>query len=129
MKFRPLLTILILAFIGFIINKILFVLAVPKIYESSFVYSLPELYAGFGVFSLALLFLLIKIKDRNIDNVGYTFLLVTSLKMIIAYVFLRPILETALPKTPTEKINFFIIFIYFLAIETIVTIRILNNKQ
>jgi hypothetical protein len=49
--------------------------------------------------------------------------------MLVAYIFVKPILNLNLPKTPIEKINFFVIFIYFLAIETLVTIRILNNKQ
>jgi hypothetical protein len=38
-------------------------------------------------------------------------------------------LALQLAKTPTEKMSFFGVFIYFLAIETLVTIRILNNKQ
>jgi hypothetical protein len=42
---------------------------------------------------------------------------------------LHPILAISLPKTAIEKINFFVVFIYFLAIETLATIRILNNTQ
>jgi hypothetical protein len=129
MKFKPLFTLFILALIGFIVHKILASFLVPKVFEDNFVYPIQVLYAGFAGFSLILVFILIKIKDNNIDNVGYTFLLLTCVKMMLAYLFLRPILETTLPKTPTEKMNYFIIFIYFLAIETIVTIRILNNKQ
>jgi hypothetical protein len=49
--------------------------------------------------------------------------------MFLSFMFLRPILNLDLPKTPVEKINFFAIFIYFLVIETLITIRILNNKQ
>lgn len=129
MKFRPLLIIILFSVIGFIIHKIFFHLLVPKIFEDNFVYSLPLLYSGFAITSLVIVFVLIIIRKKNIDNVGYTYLWLTCGKMVVAYVFLRPILETNLPKTPTEKMSFFIIFIYFLAIETIVTIRILNNKQ
>lgn len=129
MRIKPLLLIVILAFTGFCIHEILFRFCVPKIYTDNFIYSLPSLYIGFGITSLAIVFILIQIKKRNIDNVGYTFLLLTSIKMVAAYIFMKPILETILPKTQTEKMNFFIIFIFFLAIETIATIRILNNKQ
>ncbi len=129
MKLKPLLTVILLAFIGFIIHKIAFYLAVPKVFEDNFVYSLPLLYISFCATSLLIVLVLLKIKEVSIDNVGYTYLLLTSLKMVVVYVFMRPILASTLPKTPTEKTNFFILFIYFLAIETIVTIRILNNKQ
>ncbi|MFN8273768.1 MAG: hypothetical protein U0X58_02690 [Flavobacteriaceae bacterium] len=49
--------------------------------------------------------------------------------MGIAYFFLKPILTFDLPKTAVEKTNFFLVFIYFLIVETVVTIRILNKKQ
>lgn len=129
MKLKPLLTIILFSFIGLIAHKIFFYLLVPKSFENSFVYPVSLLYLGFGITSLIIVFVLIEIRKRNIDNVGYTYLWLTCAKMVVAYVFLRPILQTNLPKTPTEKMSFFIIFIYFLAIETIVTIRILNNKQ
>ncbi|WP_445453366.1 hypothetical protein [Flavobacterium sp. 25HG05S-40] len=129
MKFKPLFTIIILALIGFIVHKIISYCFIPNIFEETFIHSTPELYGYFAVFSLIIVLTLIKIKEINIDYVGYTFLILTCFKMIVAYALLHPILEVTLPKTPTEKINFFIIFIYFLTIETVVTIRILNNKQ
>lgn len=49
--------------------------------------------------------------------------------MAIAYLFMKPILSSQSTFSGTEKINFFIIFILFLIIETILTIRMLNNKQ
>lgn len=129
MKLKPLLTVIFLSVIGLVVNKILFYLFVPKIYEDAFVYALPLLYAFFGISSVIIVGILLKVKQRSINNVGFTFLLLTSVKMVLAYLFVRPILAAGLPKTPTEKMTFFIIFGYFLAVETIVTIRILNNKQ
>lgn len=129
MKIKPLLAVLFLALIGLLVHKIASYFLIPKTFEDNFVYSIPLLYAFFAVCSLLIVGILIKIKERSIDNVGYTFLFLTSLKMLAAYLLLQPILNVVLPKTPTEKINFFIIFIYFLAIETMLTIRILNNKQ
>ena len=70
-----------------------------------------------------------KVKEIALNYVGYAFLAFTTVNMVIAYALLRTIIHIHLPKTPTEKMNFFVVFIYFLAIETILTIRILNNKQ
>lgn len=128
-KFKNLFTILLLGTIGFIVHKLLFYFFVPKVYEDGFIYSIPLLYLFFFFFSTQMVLILEKIKQNNINSVGYTFLFLTTMKMVIAYLFLKPILAANLPKTPTEKMSFFIIFIYFLTIETFVTIRILNNKQ
>ena len=128
-KFKSILIILVLGIIGFAIHKILFYFWVPKVYETEFIYSIELLYLFFFFFSAMLILVLDKIKEKSINSVGYTFLLLTTLKMGLAFVFLKPILSGNLPKTPSEKMSFFIIFIYFLAIETYVTIRILNNKQ
>jgi len=123
------LTLFSLILIGLVAHKTFFFFFIPKQWEESFVYSLPLLYAFFGLFSITIISILYFIKKININNVGYVFLLLTSIKMAIAYVFLKPILEINLPKTKTEKISFFIVFIYFLILETISTIKILNPKN
>ncbi|MFZ4678595.1 MAG: hypothetical protein ACOYLP_00345 [Flavobacterium sp.] len=129
MKTKPLFKIILIAVIGLIIHKLIFFLLVVKTIEDNFIYSIPLLYGLFSIFSLLIVGVLIKVKERNIDNVGYTFLLLTSIKLVVAYLLIHPILKASLHQTQLEKINFFIIFIYFLATETILTIRILNNKQ
>ena len=129
MKTKSLFAIILIALIGLIIHKLIFLLLVVKSIEDNFIYSIPLLYGLFSVFSLLIVGILIKVKKRNIDNVGYTFLLLTSIKLVVAYLLIQPILKASLHQTQLEKINFFIIFIYFLATETILTIRILNNKQ
>lgn len=128
-KFKSIFTVLVLGLIGFVIHKSLFYFLVPKVYEQGFIYSIELLYLFFFFFSAMLILALDKVKEKSINSVGYTFLLLTTLKMGIAFLFLKPILAGNLPKTLTEKMSFFVIFIYFLAIETYVTIRILNNKQ
>jgi hypothetical protein len=128
MKIKPLFTIILIAVLGLIIHKLMFFLLVAKTIEDNFIYSITLLYGLFSIFSLLIVGVLIKVKERNIDNVGYTFLLLTSIKLVVAYLLIHPILKASLNQTPLEKINFFIIFIYFLATETILTIRILNNK-
>jgi hypothetical protein len=72
----------------------------------------------------------IVVSIKNKDNVGMSFIIMTTLKIILSVIIVRPILHNATSDTiKLEKINFFIIFIFFLAIETILTIRILNSKQ
>jgi len=126
---RTLLTVLLAALVGLAVHKGVFWLWIPQAYEASFIYSLPFLYACFAGFSLVIVLILQLVKEKSIDNVGFTYLFLTGLKMVVAYIFMMPILALQLAKTPTEKMSFFGVFIYFLAIETLVTIRILNNKQ
>jgi hypothetical protein len=58
-------------------------------------------------------------------------LLGTSIKMVFCYLILKPILHIVTYNNTIEKVNFFGMFILFLLIETVLTIRILkkNNKS
>jgi hypothetical protein len=80
------------------------------------------------VFSIVILGVLIKISIKNKEQLGYAFLFFTSAKMAASYFFARPIIRHS-AENPTEKVNFFVIFILFLAIEAYYTARLLNNKQ
>ncbi len=128
-KHSSLFTVFIAAIIGFVVHRSISYFTIPKEFEDNFVYSTLLLYVLFALLSLVIVSLLTMVKKTSENSVGFAFLAFTTLKMGIAYAFLRPIIHTNLPKTPIEKMNFFVIFIYFLAIETYVTIRILNNKQ
>lgn len=127
-KFRPVLEALLIAIPIYIIHKVIFSFSTSIAY-ANFHYSLEQLYGFFGIASLVIVLLLVKIREKNLTIVGYTFLLITSIKMGLSYFVLRPILNISGENHNPEKINFFIIFILFLAIETIITARILNNKQ
>ncbi len=128
LQYKPLLLCTLIASIAFVLHKGIFYLFMPAKIETLFVYSIPMLYLFFYVCSLIILFILIKVNENNINNVGYTYLLVTCIKMGIAYFFLRPILNSSAAYHSEEKTNFFIIFLLFLAIETVITIRILNKN-
>lgn len=127
-KSYPVLLVFFALIIGFCIHKLLFHFFVPNKFEATFVYSIEKLYAFFGVSSALIVSVLNFISKKSINNVGFTYLLLTSVKMGIAYFFLKSILTFDLPKTAVEKTNFFLVFIYFLIVETVVTIRILNKK-
>lgn len=128
-KYQPLLEVLLVSVAAFLLHQLFFWYCRNDQKSSELYYSLSELYGFFLGCSLCIVFLLILVKSKSIDNVGYTFLLLTCTKMAIAYAFLRPILKIEAQNGTFEKSNFFVVFALFLAIETMVTIRILNNKQ
>ena len=109
-----------------IIHLLLFKLPFLTGIESKFYYSIPFLYLLFFLFSSLILIIVTKIFEKNFDNTGMVFMIATSVKMVIAYFLVRPILD--LEDHKIEKINFFIIFILFLLQETILVAKILNKK-
>ncbi|WP_281636837.1 DUF6168 family protein [Flavobacterium marginilacus] len=115
------------AFLLYVIHKMVFY--VLNIKEASFHYSLETLYFFFLALSAVIFKVLLTVKEKSFDNVGMSFLLVTSVKMVFCYLILRPLLQTPKLDNPAERINFFILFIVFLTIETLFTIRLVNEKQ
>lgn len=112
----------------FIVHILLFQLPDLKAAAQNFYWSIPVLYLIYFFFSKIILFLLVQVSTKNFDNVGMTFLVITSVKLAITYFIVRPVLNSTTENT-IEKANFFFIFILFLAIETLITIRLLNKKQ
>lgn len=128
-KYKPILEVLIIAIPLYIVHKIVFIFSDLGKTAQMFEYSLEQLYGFFLMASVLIIFALVKIKEKNLDNVGYAFMLLTCIKMAVSYFVLKPILQNMNQSQQSEKINFFIIFMLFLAIETIIAIRLLNNKQ
>jgi hypothetical protein len=126
-KLFPFLSLLGISILLFAIHKLVF--NGFGINEENFHYSLETLYLFFFVLSAIIFKVLLTMKERSFDNVGMSFLLATSIKMIICYLILRPLLQIPKGSDPTEKINFFILFILFLTIETLFTIRLVNERQ
>jgi hypothetical protein len=126
-NYKPLLNLLLLAGIAYLIHKIIFYLL--EIKEATLLYSIEMLYLLFLGMSTVVFIILLKVKQRNFDNVGMSFLLSTSVKMVFCYLILKPILRLNTHDNSLEKFNFFGIFVLFLTIETVLTIRILNKKQ
>ncbi len=126
-NYKPLLPLLALAGLAYVVHRVAFYLL--DINDATFYYSIETLYMLFLVLSIMVFVVLLKVKERSFDNVGMSFLLSTSIKMIVCYLILKPILQVTAQNNTIEKKNFFMMFILFLAIETILTIRILNEKQ
>lgn len=128
-KYQPIIEVLFLSISVYLVHKLFFFLNDNNPKFQNFHFPIEVIYGFFFGCSILILLILIKVKTKNIDNVGYTFLLVTCIKMAISYAVLSPILHSENPNVRIEKLNFFIIFALFLTIETIVTARILSNKQ
>lgn len=93
-----------------------------------FSHSLETIYTVLCIFSVIILVILLIVNSRNKDVVGLTYLLITSIKAGIIFFIFSDIISSS-NKNTVERINFFIVFILFLAIETLITIRLLNKKQ
>lgn len=128
-KHQPIFEVSLLSILVYFVHKLVFFLNNSNPYFKSFHFPIEFVYGFFCGCSLLIVFIIIKVNEKNINNVGFTFLLVTFIKMALSYTVLSPILNSGNLNVRTEKINFFIIFALFLTIETIVTVRILNKKQ
>lgn len=126
-KYRPIWN-LILAVIGIYgIHKMVFYYF--SVTTSGFYYSIEIIYLFFFVCSLLVFLILLYIRERNFDQIGLTFMAVTSVKMIFSYIMFRPVLKLIPVSSQIEKNNYFMTFVVFLLIETLLTIRILNEKR
>jgi hypothetical protein len=126
-KVLPFITLLSVVLVIYLIHSVIFY--VFNIDTNTFHYSLEVLYLFFLLLSAIIFKVLLIVKEKSFDNVGMSFLLATSIKMIFCYLIVRPLLQIPKPNNPTERINFFVLFIVFLAIETLFTIRLVNEKE
>lgn len=111
-----------------ITNMLLYQIPSLNAQSVDFVYPLPAVYLFFFIFSIIILGILIKTSEKNISVTGYAFLLLTTVKLIASYFFAKPLISKTI-EFPTEKANFFFVFLLFLAIEAYFTARLLNNRQ
>lgn len=128
-KYQAVLEVLLVSIILFTGHKLFFVFSPFNKISQTFNFSIETLYTFFALSALMLLLILIKVKQKNLDYVGHTFVLLTFIKMALAYIFLYTILNSNHENLKIEKINFFVTFAIFLLIETIITVRLLNEKE
>lgn len=128
LKFRPLFEATAMAGAAFGLQFMLLHFAWSAARMSLWQYNLATIYAFFYVCCVAIVLTLIRVRKKNIDSVGNTFMLLTCVKAGLAYVLLHPILQSGQPDVSFEKANFFAVFAVFLTIETIVSIRLLQTK-
>lgn len=112
----------------FLIHFLVFKFTSLVLEYKEYYYSLPFLYILYFTLSTISIVVIKRISEKNFDITGMSFLVTSSIKLILSYIIVSPILnsETAFV---SEKRNFFFIFIIFLVIDTLFTARILNKKQ
>lgn len=111
----------------YIIHCLVFLLPSLNAAQENFYLSITVLYVLFFIFSKTILFIVKKVSEKSFDNTGMVFMMATFVKTGIVYFIIKPILDSQ--DNQIEKLNVFFIFICFLLIETIITVRILNKKQ
>lgn len=126
-SYKPFLQLFFFALAAYMLHKAAFLLL--KVDSQNFYYSIEFLYLIFLGISALLYLILLIVKKKNFEIVGMVFLFGTFAQMLLGYLVLRPILENKSDGVIIEKINFFIIFILFLLFETLLTVRLLNEKR
>lgn len=112
----------------YIIHYLFFEYTFLNQYKKSFYYNIYFLYLLFFVFTLISLCIIKKVSEKNFDSTGMAFMLVTTIKTVISYLVLKPILNSPSSQN-IEKANFFFVFILFLVIETVISITILKKRR
>jgi hypothetical protein len=102
------------------------ILKQKDIFQNQF--SLEKVFLFFTV-SMVLISIVSQIVyTKNKDIVGLVFMSTTSIKVILTYLVFKSVISTENQNT-TDRIYFFCIFLFYLTLETISTIRLLNKKQ
>ncbi|OOV19450.1 hypothetical protein BXU10_07290 [Flavobacterium sp. LM4] len=123
---KPIFSFFCLALAAYILHKVIFFFL--EINVQNFHYSLELQYLFFFGISILLYLILLLVKKKNFEIVGMIFLFGTFAQMLLAYLVLQPILKNSTIQTDVEKISFFITFVLFLLFQTLLTIRLLNEK-
>jgi hypothetical protein len=111
-----------LVFICFFCNKI-----ICKTDVVNYLYTLESIYFFFTFSLIIILFTSHLIHQKNKDIVGIVYLFTTGIKLILSYILFKSVIDSS-NENNLERINIFMVFILFLVIETISTIRLLNKK-
>lgn len=126
-NYKPFFYLFCFAVVACLVHKAAFFLL--EINFQEFHYSIELLYLIFFGLSALLYFILLKVKDKNFEIVGMVFLFGTFTQMLLGYLILQPILKSKTEMVLVEKVSFFITFILFLLFETLLTVRLLNEKR
>ncbi len=128
-KNKPLMFLIVAIFCCYFVHKIIFWFCNIDLNLKVFNCSLENLYIYFGIFSIIMILILSIIKQKNIDIVGNTSMLLTTIKMLVCGIIVKTYLNQNSFKNTSEKWNFLTIFIIFLVLETVITIYLLNKKE
>lgn len=124
-EYKSVLQMVAIACIAYGIEKLLFLgLAIDT---SKFTLSLEKTYLMMLFFSVLIMVILNVVFQKNKDVVGMTFLLITTIKVVVISIIGKAFI---LPNAnPVEKWNYFGLFALFLFFETFLTGRRLNRTK
>ena len=128
-KVKFLLHFFILAGISFAIHAALYRFTSLGQTAAEFQFSLTTLYLFFGISAIVVLGILAFLPTRFTDNFGFVFIGLTLLKIGITFWFFHSIIGNPTGFNPSEKRQVFLVFAWFLALETYLSARILNTAQ
>lgn len=94
----------------------------------SFRWPIQQLYLIFLIISSIIVIITERISKKNFDQTGMSFLVLTSIQLVLVYLVFKPLLNDA-SVTTIEKLHAGFVFVLFLAIETLLIIQLLNKKQ
>ncbi len=94
----------------------------------SYHFTLESTYLFFAGFLVIITTTTHIINQKNKDIVGLVYLLITGVKLILTYILFKSAIDSS-NKNTEERLMIFGLFILFLLIETVSTIRLLNKKQ
>jgi hypothetical protein len=115
-----------MVFLSYFVHKCCFIYF--EINPQLFKCPLEVLYAAFSSFALLFTIVLKWVKTKNFDQMGMAFLWGSMLKFI-AFWFYKNFFFSEEKTILFEKNNLLILFVLFLAIETIVAISLLSKKD
>ena len=72
--------------------------------------------------------LLIIVKIKKPDYVGYTFLGLVLIKMIVSFTFLFPTINSEIVNKENIILMFFALYFIYLMFETIISVKLINSK-
>jgi hypothetical protein len=114
-------------FLAYLLHKWVFFYF--NIDTTDFKLGLEKLYLTFSLFAMLATLVLLRVKIKNFDQVGMAFLWVSMLKFGMAFWVAKPLLFSKENSISFEKNNFLIVFMLFLALETIIAIQLVSRKQ
>ena len=92
-------------------------------------YSEVSLHSIFASFSIAIVLILTILYYKKPNYVGYSFMAITTLKMLILVVVFKKTIQTAPEILKPEKMTILLLFLIYLAVETILIVQLLNKNQ
>lgn len=128
-KYSPVFLVILCVALLYAVHKSIIYLSDQSAIYSSFHYSLEKLYLAFGLASLLIVFILLKVKERNFDQIGMAFMVLITIKMATFYFVFKPVITARTDEAQWERTNFIILFMAFLILETLISVKILKSSE